>query len=241
MENTYFFDHDYNTRNTKKMLRMRAHYGADGAKAYGIFWMIVETMQESSSADISFDDIPGLAMNFIVDKVWLKELVDYCILIDLFFTDDAVSCFSASRVQEHKNFRKALSEKRSQAGKARWDKDLSKCNANAVQVLSKTMQRKGKERKRNKNISIAANVPFAEFWDLYDKKKGDREKLENKWHSLSDQERDAIMAHIPKYKLEQPDKSYRKNPQTYLNQKSWNDEVISQGTTTTPLPNKLRF
>ena len=34
------------------------------------------------------------------------------------------------------------------------------------------------------------------------------------------------MEHIPKYKQAQPDKKFRKNPETFLNNKSWNDEII---------------
>jgi len=71
---------------------------------------------------------------------------------------------------------------------------------------------------------------FEIFWNLYDKKVGDKIKLEKKWHSLKPGERTAAMLHIPKYKLSQPDKKYRKNPQTYLNNKSWNDEIIENGT-----------
>jgi hypothetical protein len=67
---------------------------------------------------------------------------------------------------------------------------------------------------------------FDDFWGLYDKKVGDKEKLEKKWFSLTDEERAAIFEHIPKYKESTPDKQYRKDPQTFLNNKSWNDEII---------------
>jgi uncharacterized protein YdaU (DUF1376 family) len=70
------------------------------------------------------------------------------------------------------------------------------------------------------------NVPFETFWFFYDKKRGDKVKLEKKWNSLTDMERIAIMEYIPKYKEAQPDKTYRKDPQTFLNNKSWNDEII---------------
>ncbi len=38
------------------------------------------------------------------------------------------------------------------------------------------------------------------------------------------------MLYIPKYKAAQPNKQYRKNPETFLNNKSWNDELIYYGT-----------
>jgi hypothetical protein len=36
------------------------------------------------------------------------------------------------------------------------------------------------------------------------------------------------MAYIPRYKLHQPDKQYRKNPATFLYQRSWEDEIIGE-------------
>lgn len=76
------------------------------------------------------------------------------------------------------------------------------------------------------NIENNINIPFSVFWDLYDKKVGYNEKLKKKWESLKDEEREKAIQHIPKYKLATPDKQYRKNPETYLNNKSFNDEIV---------------
>ena len=70
------------------------------------------------------------------------------------------------------------------------------------------------------------NISFEDFWNLYDKKVGDRQKLIKKWGNLKDEERELAVKHISKYKIAQPDKKFRKDPQTYLNNKSWNDEII---------------
>jgi 5-methylcytosine-specific restriction endonuclease McrA len=84
-----------------------------------------------------------------------------------------------------------------------------------------------KERKEIKGKEIKEiNISFDSFWDLYDKKTGDKVKLISKWEKLSDNERVEIMKYIPNYKLCQPDKKFRKDPQTFLNNKSWNDELI---------------
>jgi len=85
-------------------------------------------------------------------------------------------------------------------------------------------ERKGKEIKGKEIKEI--NIYFDSFWDLYDKKTGDKVKLISKWEKLSDNERVEIMKYIPNYKLCQPDKKFRKDPQTFLNNKSWNDELI---------------
>lgn len=73
------------------------------------------------------------------------------------------------------------------------------------------------------------NYPFEQFWKDYDKKVGSKERLIKKWLKLTPVEREAIRAHIPKYKEAKPDKQYRRDPQTYLNNKTWLDEIINKG------------
>lgn len=90
-------------------------------------------------------------------------------------------------------------------------------------------QNKDKRSKKTKEyIKSAAtlNYTFEQFWHDYDKKVGSAERLIPKWLKLSDAEREKIREYIPKYKASKPDKTYRKNPETFLNQKSWNDEII---------------
>lgn len=67
---------------------------------------------------------------------------------------------------------------------------------------------------------------FDDFWTEYDKKIGEKEKLKLKFDKLSQEEKEKIMLYIPEYKKSQPNKIYRKNPDTFLNNKSWNDELI---------------
>lgn len=69
------------------------------------------------------------------------------------------------------------------------------------------------------------NVPFETFWDAYDKKI-DPKKCKPLWERLTDKDRLDAMAYIPKYKQAQPDKQFRKNPQTFLNARSWESEII---------------
>jgi len=66
---------------------------------------------------------------------------------------------------------------------------------------------------------------FEAFWNVYDKKT-DKVSCEKKFFNLTENEKDLIMNHITKYVLSTPDKQYRKNPETYLKNKCWNDEII---------------
>ena len=51
--------------------------------------------------------------------------------------------------------------------------------------------------KDNKKSNI--NIAFADFWNLYDKKRGDTDKIEKKWNALSDKDRQLAMNYIPGY------------------------------------------
>lgn len=81
---------------------------------------------------------------------------------------------------------------------------------------------------------------FDDFWDEYDKKVGKKSKIEKKWNSLSQATKEKIMSYIPNYKISQPDKQFRKNPESFLNNESWNDELITQsnGKHSTPTINR---
>jgi hypothetical protein len=73
-------------------------------------------------------------------------------------------------------------------------------------------------------------IDFDLFWNLYDKKVGEKTKLQKKWDKLTKLEKQAALNYIPKYKESQPDKQFRKNPETFLNNKSWLDELIKTDT-----------
>ena len=67
---------------------------------------------------------------------------------------------------------------------------------------------------------------FDDFWNLYDKKV-DRTKAESKWNKLTQKEKEEAVEYIPAYKLAQPDKKFRRNPETFINNKTWQNEIIT--------------
>ena len=85
----------------------------------------------------------------------------------------------------------------------------------------------------NRTITINENIniDFEWFWNEYDKKVGDKQKLKKKWNKLTDIERQNAMNYIDLYKQSVPDKQFRKNPETFINNKSWNDEIINRSIT----------
>ncbi len=82
----------------------------------------------------------------------------------------------------------------------------------------------------NKNINKPRkeiNILFEDFWNLYDKKTG-KAKTVKLWERLTDIEREQCMKGLPAYIASTPDKVYRKDPTTFLRNKSWNDEVFAR-------------
>ena len=66
---------------------------------------------------------------------------------------------------------------------------------------------------------------FEDFWQKYNKKI-DRPKCEKKWKKIKQRAREEIMQHSDEYIPSTPDEKFRKNPQTYLNNESWKDQII---------------
>jgi len=67
-------------------------------------------------------------------------------------------------------------------------------------------------------------IPFETFWETY-QKKIDRPKCEKKWKNLSLAEQNAVLEYIPKYLATIKDKQFQKYPATFLNNRSWENEI----------------
>lgn len=80
-----------------------------------------------------------------------------------------------------------------------------------------------------RNRKVACSIPFDDFWNLYGKKI-DRVKCEKKWLSLTDEQRNLAMKHVPRYISSSVGKElrFRKNPLSYLNGECWNDEILDE-------------
>ena len=50
------------------------------------------------------------------------------------------------------------------------------------------------------------------------------------YDKIPEADRAKIKEHVPKYVASTPDVQYRKNPQTYINGKCWNDEILTTNT-----------
>jgi len=91
---------------------------------------------------------------------------------------------------------------------------------------NKENNEKNEEEKRLPPVKTPAELEFENFWNLYNKKVGSKEKILKKFLKLSEVDRNKIFETLPEYLKSTPDKQYRKHPETYLNNHSWNDEII---------------
>lgn len=74
-------------------------------------------------------------------------------------------------------------------------------------------------------INEIVKSEFEKFWNLYDKKVGDKNKIFNKWKHLTVNDRERIFTTLPTFLMSVKDKQYQPYPETYLNNKRWNDEI----------------
>jgi hypothetical protein len=202
-KNTFYFSHDYNARNDEKIKELIFKYGMFG---YGIYWSIIEELYQNTNVlHLNYERI---AYELRTDIDCIKSVIND---FNLFVIND--ENFSSLSVQKRLDERVNKSKKAAESVSKRW---------NNTNVIRKEYERNTIKESKVKEI----NISFSNFWDLYDKKVGDKEKIERKWNSLNDKDRKNVIEYIPKYKLSQPNKKYRKDPSTFLNNKSWLDELI---------------
>ena len=97
-------------------------------------------------------------------------------------------------------------------GKVRWVK--------LDTVISKLVNKKAN------TLPISSNEDFDKWYDLYDYKKG-LSKTKKSWNSqVTKKLIPIIIKHTIEYIKSTPNKKYRKHPSTYLNQHTWEDEIV---------------
>jgi hypothetical protein len=87
--------------------------------------------------------------------------------------------------------------------------------------LPPSVQVQGKGEGQVQQVKIDFNL----FWDLYPKKAG-KKVCEPKWNKLTLEQQNKIIATLPSFIKYKPFETYNHpNPETYLNQERWNDEI----------------
>lgn len=84
--------------------------------------------------------------------------------------------------------------------------------------------------KGSKSLTLARTaleITFKDFWDAYGNKVGNKVRAEKIWKTLTDTEHLMIMEHLPKYDryLSVRPRMEKLYPETYLNQRRWENEL----------------
>lgn len=110
----------------------------------------------------------------------------------------------------------------------RYSKSTTKVQPKTNQSTTKVQANKDKDNNVNNNIGESTDSPtalsFENIWSVYGKK-GNKKTSEKKWSKLSVSSQKKALSYIPVYVKSTPDKQYRKNFETFLNQECWNDEL----------------
>jgi len=119
------------------------------------------------------------------------------------------------------------------------DKALDKAIAKASKKQSESIDSIDKPINLLTIEPITNNYDFCFFWDLYDKKVGAKDKCEKKYNSLTYEVKQKIFNTLPLFLKQFTEKQFQPYPETYLNNKRWNDEVKEvKQTETQRLPKK---
>lgn len=233
-----YFPHDADMRNHRKIKAVRNKFGIEG---YAVWVMYIEylTSCDGNRAEYTPIEFELLSGDFGLDSTFISKIIDYCVLLNLLQIDNGfISSNSLNQRLEPVYIKRGkmrdLAFSRIPSSKKPSQTKPDKAILNDHFKTNNLPPEKPKAVKTSKTnlkskkvvLSPVINIDFDFFWNDYDKKVGDKNKLRQKWEALTDDEREKIMCYIPLYKTAQPDKTYRKNPETFITNKSWNDELI---------------
>lgn len=167
----------------------------------------------------------GHMIGQVVGQIWDK--------IKDKFVQDAEGKWFNVRLEEEKNKRKTFTDSRKNnlTGKNQHTKKSGHKRGHMTNHMENENVNEDKS-----IITKVINIDFEKFWELYGKKVGDKLKCKKKWDSLTDKERETSIQTIPNFIKQFTDKQYQPYPETYLNQKRWNDEIVKQ-----TLPKQERY
>ncbi len=172
----------------------------------------------------SLDKVNVLAKVINHDLDHVKQAINYAVELDLISLMDTKELW----MTDIQNF---IGHTSTEADRIReYRKSLTtEVSTNVQQKNDISTPEKELKKELKKELELKS---FDKFWTLYDKKVN-RDKCFNKWKKIKTDIHDSIFDHTDKYIKSTPDKKFRKNPLTYLNNECWNDEIVDYNQTET--------
>lgn len=168
-KSSYYFPHDYNARNDRKIAALIERHKSAG---YGVFWIVCEMMHEEDG-NIEFDEITfgAIAKDANESSEFVKSVIIDCISdFKLFKKEEDIVV--SGRVSRNIEKRQLISKNRSKAGK---------CSASVRQMSTSVEQNPTNKINKIKEIKgISFSDDFAEviFPDGRTQKLGEIQLLE---------------------------------------------------------------
>ena len=169
-------------------------------------------------------------------KLSEKDMLSICSAYDVDIWDKFKiedGSFINERMYNEAIRRQKFSESRRNNAKSPKNDSTSKAYALHMETETETIT---ENKTINKTKAKIHDWQFEQWWLLYDYKIS-KDKAQKSWNKLNEQEKDLALQTVTLYVESTPDKSFRKHPTTYLNQKSFNDEIINRNATTSYKPN----
>ena len=163
-------------------------------------------------------------------KLTEKDLLSICKAYDFDIWSKFVKdgeFFYNERMYNETIRRQKFSESRRNNAKSTKNNSTSKAYAKHMETET---ENETITKNRTKTKIEILDEKFEVWWLWYDYKKS-KEKAKKAWNSLTEQEKGLALQTVQPYVESTPDKTFRKHPTTYLNQKCFNDEIITRNTT----------
>ena len=242
-KDAFYFPHFANARHDRKIKRLRKQLGVEG---YGIYFMVLEILREQTEFKYPIEDIDLIADEIQTSDAKVEAVIKNYSLFKIddnkFFSSKLIQFLNPYLETKKRNkingikgnlikYKKLTKEEADQMS----EEELINFSENGKQLSlfsggdsggDRNKVKESKINKGNKEDNITNKIDFDTFWNLYDKKVGKKDKIIKKWDKLKKEDQEKVLEHVKKYKQSQPEKQYRKNPETYFNNESWNDEII---------------
>ena len=109
----------------------------------------------------------------------------------------------------------------------------NKLKTNSIdRVLKKSLESKKEKAPHTGAPPNESNFPFEIIWGMYGKK-GSAKVSKQRYEKLKENIREVIFEHVPRYVASTPELKFRKNFEVYLNQETYNDQIIEHGSSST--------
>ena len=130
-----------------------------------------------------------------------------------------------SRIESARKAGKASAQKRAKRKLEEPEEDSTSVEIPLNETPTIKIREEEEKIRIRKEEELKGTELFNRFWLLYSKNVN-KEKCFKKFLTLKNEELEILFVHVPEYVNSTPDKKFRKAPLVYLNNKSFNDEII---------------